>query len=63
MKAILSYKLPEEEPEFRQAMNGQIYYNALWEIRELMYRLQKENLPIDIIQQEIRNILPKEIYE
>lgn len=35
-RATLSFKLPEEAPEFETASNGGSYKNALWEIDQFL---------------------------
>lgn len=32
MEGILKFNLPEEEPEFRMAVNAGNYYSSLWEM-------------------------------
>lgn len=34
MKAILKFKLPKEQHEFKNATEGAIYKHILWEIKE-----------------------------
>jgi len=45
MKAILTFDLPEEEPEFKEALNGGMYKYALWKIdQELRGKIKYEQL-------------------
>jgi hypothetical protein len=41
MKSIFEFSLPDEENEFRMALNGSRYWSALWEFREEMRKLRK----------------------
>lgn len=45
MKANLTFKLPEEEKEFYDAINGNSYYIVLWEMDQyLRSKLKYEDL-------------------
>ena len=45
MKAILTFDLPEEEPEFKEALNGGMYKYALWKLdQELRGKIKYEQL-------------------
>jgi len=44
-EAILKFNLPEENPEFRQAMNGREYWLALWDFNQkLFYMVDEEDM-------------------
>jgi len=48
MEAILKFKLPEEEVEFKQATNGGNAYAAIWDFHQhLRKRIKYEDLPED----------------
>jgi hypothetical protein len=41
MKAILEFNLPEDGDDFRHAVNGEEYHNALYNIREDVRQIWK----------------------
>ena len=45
MKAILEFNLPEEEPEFMEAVNGGMFKHVLWKLdQDLRGKLKYEPL-------------------
>jgi hypothetical protein len=45
MKAILEFNLPEEEPEFKEALNGGMFKYVLWLLdQDLRGKLKYETL-------------------
>jgi hypothetical protein len=65
MKAIIEYNLPDEESEFRTAMNGQKYQSCLWEMDQwlrskLKYddNLTQEQFDIyQLVREKLREII------
>ena len=46
MKAILEFNLPEEEPEFMEAVNGGMFKHVLWQLdQNLRANLKYGELP------------------
>lgn len=59
-KAILEFRIPEEEEEYRVAVDGPKYQNSLWEFAKYLRDSQKyaEHKPdFDVIEQKFREIL------
>ncbi len=66
MKAILQFDLPDEEPGFKMATNAGAYFSALWEIDQKLRSWLKHGNQFDMVEdalQEIRDMIPGEIYE
>ena len=64
MKAILEFNLPEEEPEFMEAMNGGMFKYVLWRLdQDLRGKLKYETLTdcqdkcYSEIRKELHNLL------
>jgi hypothetical protein len=60
MKAQLTFKLPEEQEEFNDAVNGSAFKTAIWELDQYMRsQLKHGELPDDVHDkvQEIRDQL------
>lgn len=65
MKAIIEYNLPDEESEYRTAMNGQRYQTSLWEIDQFLRSKIKydDNLTQDqhdtyqLVREKVREIM------
>jgi len=55
MEAILKFNLPEEAPEFKLAIFGSKYYNALFEFDQLLKNFQKNGHEKTV--EEIRDCL------
>ena len=48
MKAVLEFNLPEEEPEFRTAINGARFMSVLWDLdQEMRSCLKYDAAPMD----------------
>jgi hypothetical protein len=46
MKAVLEFTLPDEEPEFMEAVNGGMFKHVLWELdQKLRANLKYGELP------------------
>ena len=43
MKAILEFKLPDDQSEYELAVNAPKMYNALWDIKQLIRSKLKHN--------------------
>ena len=43
MKAILKFKLPEDQEEYEYAVDAEKMYNALWQIKQLIRSKLKYN--------------------
>lgn len=43
MKAILKFKLPDDQSEYDMAVNAPKMYNALWQIKQLLRSKLKYN--------------------
>lgn len=44
-KVILTFNLPDEQPEFEAARRGAEYYSVLWKICDQMYKYRRYGLP------------------
>jgi hypothetical protein len=67
MKAILEFDLPEEERDFRNAINGRKYKDAIWDFDQLLRsEIKYKELPEDTCKSlkwcrdELRKILAED---
>ncbi len=66
MKAVLEFSLPEEEEDFRIAVNATLFQQSLWDIDEnlrLWLKHGHEFTDTADALQAIRDMIPSEIYE
>ncbi len=53
MKALLVYKLPEEQEEYETAMNGGKYSSILWDIQNYARSLRKYDERTSLPKEEV----------
>lgn len=66
MRAVLIYRLPDEEIEHRAALQGQAAKACLWEIDQRLRGLLKHGSPSEEtarLAEEIRSSIPAELLE
>lgn len=51
MKAIIEFDLPDDQDEFKRAVQGYEYYRALWEIKEWVRKQEQYPDLYNIIRQ------------
>ena len=56
MKAQLTFKLPEEQEEFNDAVNGNAFKAVIWEIDQYMRSQIKHNDLPDLVEMKIVEI-------
>ena len=64
--ATLTFTLPDEEPEFRAALQGQAAKSCLWEIDQRLRSVLKHGNPSEEtrrLAEEIRSSIPAELLE
>lgn len=66
MRAVLIYRLPDEEVEHRAALQGSEAKGCLWEIDQRLRGLLKHGNPSEEtrrLAEEIRGMIPAELLE
>lgn len=65
MKATLKFDLPDENEEFQRATRGIMYYCALWDIKQLMYKMREypEDRSHEQWCQSVLDEMPPDIFE
>lgn len=61
MKATLEFNLPEEDSEYRAALNGAKWQQVLWEIDDWLRDLRKHSDKNTISIQEVRDRIYEEL--
>jgi hypothetical protein len=65
MKVTIEFNLPEEEDDYKLAVNGRIFWSALWDIKQeiraiLKYGTEKD---MDQVLEDLRSLIPHQVEE